>query len=407
MRCQHFRESVTGSTGAVVAGTGSPARTRGRLWCYLTSLLLGLTTSMAVAAGPKNVIFFIGDGMGPEQVRAANYFNGGPLSFEGFPYQGSLTTYAANSSVTDSAAAATALATGHKVDNGVISQARPANSDYPVYGSEMETLLEYFQARGKSTGLVTTTYMTHATPAAFGAHEPSRNNLNGIAADYLNQTRPNVLFGGGANGLSSGTAVSAGYTVVTDQNAHAEFEYEHGNDGKRPIRPDPPALRIRWVGCVTASVRDDRQRPGHPGQRPGWILLDGGRRSDRSCRSQPQHWRNVLETVELGNTVAVAISWAALRNDTLILVAADHETGGLSVIRDNGAGNYPTVSWSTDDHTSVNVPVYAWGPHASLISGILDNTDLFEVVTIPEPSSLVLAVLALFHVLIHRKSYIQ
>ena len=126
---------------------------------------------VAVAAGPQNVIFFIGDGMGPEQVRAANYFNGGPLSFESFAHQGLLTTYAANNSVTDSAAAATALATGCKVDNGVISQARPTNSDYPVYGSELETLLEHFQARGKSTGLVTTTYLTHATPATFDHQE--------------------------------------------------------------------------------------------------------------------------------------------------------------------------------------------------------------------------------------------
>ena len=166
-------------------------------------LLPAVAASTALAAGPKNVIFLIGDGMGPEQVKAANYYNGGSLSFELFPYQGLVTTYAANSSVTDSAAAGTALATGYKVNNGVISQARPANADYPVYGSEMETLLEYYKAEGKSTGLVTTTYMIHATPAAFGAHESSRDNTSGIAADYLNQTRPNVLFGGGFNGMSS------------------------------------------------------------------------------------------------------------------------------------------------------------------------------------------------------------
>jgi alkaline phosphatase len=87
----------------------------------------------------------------------------------------------------------------------------------PGDGSELETMLEYFSYRGKTTGLVTTTYMTHATPAGFGAHEPSRDNLPQIAGDYLNQTRPNVIFGGGANGLSIPDAVAAGYTVVTDR----------------------------------------------------------------------------------------------------------------------------------------------------------------------------------------------
>ena len=89
------------------------------------------------------------------------------------------------------------MATGVKVNSGVISMA------YPGDGSELETLLEYFATQGKRTGLVTTTFITHATPATFGAHEPSRNNTTEIAGDYLNQTRPNVLLGGGGNGLRS------------------------------------------------------------------------------------------------------------------------------------------------------------------------------------------------------------
>ena len=183
----------------------------GFLLLFLFSLVLpGIA---AAGAPPKNVIFLIGDGMGFEQVRAAGmYLNGveGTLSFEYLPYQGQVTTYSADSSVTDSAAAATAMATGTKVDNGVISMAIPGD------GSELETLLEYFRDQGKSTGLVTTTYITHATPAAFGAHEPSRGNTAQIASDYLNQTRPNVLFGGGANGIDPSSAQNAGYTVVTD-----------------------------------------------------------------------------------------------------------------------------------------------------------------------------------------------
>jgi len=149
-------------------------------------VLLGcILTAEPLSATPKNIILLIGDGMGFEQVKAAGmYLNGkaGTLSFESFPNQAEVTTYSADSSVTDSAAAGTAIATGHKVNNGVISMA------YPGDGSELYTLLEYFKERGKSTGLVSTTYMTHATPAVFGAHEPSRNNISEIARDYLNQT---------------------------------------------------------------------------------------------------------------------------------------------------------------------------------------------------------------------------
>ncbi len=131
------------------------------------------------------MIFLIGDGMGFEQVKAGGmYANGqvGTLSFELFPYNGELTTYSADSAVTDSAAAATALATGVKVNSGVISMAIPGD------GSELETLLEYFKVRGKSTGLVTTTTMTHATPASFGAHEFSRQMYEQIADDYRLQS---------------------------------------------------------------------------------------------------------------------------------------------------------------------------------------------------------------------------
>ena len=172
-------------------------------WARVAALL---TFAAGVLFGPgavwgqaRNVILCIGDGMGFEQVRAAGCFaNGaaGTLAFEGLPYQGQVTTRSANAAVTDSAASATAMATGQKVDNGVISMAYPGNH------GELETLLEFFRDRGKRTGLVTTTYMTHATPAAFGAHEPSRSNTSQIAADYLNQTLPTVLLGGGGNGMS-------------------------------------------------------------------------------------------------------------------------------------------------------------------------------------------------------------
>ncbi len=348
------------------------------LTCFL---LLAIAASSALAAGPKNVIFFIGDGMGPEQVKAANYYNGGPLSFELLPYQGLLMTYAANNSVTDSAASGTALATGYKANNGVISEARPANPDYPVFGSEMETLLERAKAEGKSTGLVTTTYLTHATPATFGAHTSNRNNLGDIGNDYLNQTRPNVLFGGGGNGLSTGAAASAGYTVVTDRAAMQALNTQTETMVSGLFGGDHLPYEYDGVGSlphlsemtVTALDILDNDPDGF------FLMVEGGRIDHAGHSNLPRH--NVRETIEFGNSVQEAINWATGRTDTLILVTADHETGGMSVIGDNGPGNYPNISWSSGGHTSVNVPIYAWGAGADLISGVMDNTEMFNVVT--------------------------
>jgi alkaline phosphatase len=344
----------------------------------LIVVLALLSCAVAAQAGPKYVFFFIGDGMGPEQVKAGGmYANGeaGTLSFESFPYQGELTTYSADNAVTDSAAAATALATSFKVNNGVISMA------YPGDGSELQTLLEMSKlSLYKRVGLVTTVYMAHATPAAFGAHEPSRNNYSQIADDYLTQTRPNILFGGSSY---MGGAAGAGYTVVTDlasmfalntdtetmvsgQFGSGYMPYEYDGMGSLPHLSQM---------AVTATDILDNDPDGF------FIMVEGGL-IDQACHSNDIR-RAVHEVVEFSNAVQTAIDWVNTtgQTDVLILVAADHETGGLTVLENNGAGQYPTVSWTTTGHTATNVPVYAWGVNAEMISAVMDNTDMWGVVT--------------------------
>ena len=343
----------------------------------LGALVVLVLVAAPAAAQPRNVIFCIGDGMGPNQVQAGAYFNGAPLSFEALPHQGTVTTYAANSSVTDSAASATAMATGQKVNNGVISQA------YPGDGSDLPTLLEYYKAQGASTGLVTTTYMTHATPAAFGAHEPSRNNNSQIATDYLTQSRPNVLFGGGANGMSVAAAQSAGYTVVTDAASLAALDtnattYASGQFGSSHLPYEFDGLgSLPGLSDMTGTALDilDNDPDGF------FLMVEAGRIDHAGHDNRLD--RNVEETVEFSETVGDILAWAAGRTDTLIIVTADHETGGLTTPVDNGAGNLPTASWTTGGHTGVDVPVYAWGVNAHLVGGVMDNTGFWNVVTAP------------------------
>lgn len=349
--------------------------------CLLFILFLFLLPTENAVSQPNNIIFFIGDGMGFEQVKAAGmYANGveGALSFETFPYQAELTTYAADSPVTDSAAAATAIATGIKVNNGVISRS------YPGDGSELETLLEYFKDMGKMTGLVTTTAITHATPASFGAHVAIRSDFDGIASYYLNQTLPNVLFGGGGSGMTGVSAEQAGYIVVTDRNEMLSIDTENlamvcGLFGNSiPYEYDGVGILPHLSEMTSTAIAILDNDPD------GFFLMVEGGLIDWAGHSN-DIIRNIFETMEFANAVEVAADWARDRTDTLIMVTADHETGGLDVLINNGQGNFPIVTWSTTGHTATNVPIYAWGKNAELVSDVMDNTDLFYVATGQRP----------------------
>ena len=358
--------------------------------------------SATANAGPaKNVILMIGDGMSYEQVKAGSYYLSGAtgnLSFEPY-YKCGVTTYSANASVTDSAAAATAIATGYKVDNGVISQS-PTGNPY-------QTILEKAKALGKRTGLVTTVPITHATPAAFGAHEASRNNYINIGNDYLNSSRPEMILGGGdpARGGSSyfsssqvTTAQSLGYQVAYDYSQMSAWDpasvnralglfagtyltYEYD---RQPSNTEPHLSQMTAKALAIANSDPD-----------GFFLMIEGGMIDQAAHSN-HIGKTTREVVEFHNSVQTVLSWMQGRSDTLLIVTGDHETGGLTVTN-QGAGNYPTASWTTTNHTATNVPLYITGANANLIDsyiqgGVADNTDVFKVMdaalVIPEPSSL-------------------
>jgi alkaline phosphatase len=320
-----------------------------------------------------NIILLIGDGMGFAQVRAASLFETGTevgLSFQAFPIQAEVKTAAFGGVVTDSAAAATAIATGHKVINGVISK---------VLLGDLETLLEYYKRFGKRVGLVSTAHITHATPAAFGAHNLDRSNYEDIASDYLTQSRPHVLFGGGGKGMSQEEAVSAEYDVVETFAELAEIdpdtaEFVSGQfgDGHLPYSFDGlgslPALHQMTEKALEILEKDT----------DGFFLMVEAGRIDHASHGN-DIIRTVYETIELSNTISIILDWAEGRTDTLVLLTADHETGGLAVTEETAIGVTPKVTWSSGGHTGANVPLYVWGKNAELFDvGILDNTDIYR-----------------------------
>jgi alkaline phosphatase len=316
----------------------------------------------------RNVILFVGDGMGFQQVRAGRCFDNGntaPLTFETLPYAAQMTTASASSSVTDSAASATAMATGRKVNNGVVSIALPGD------GVDLQTVLELRKARGQSTGLVTIfNSVADATPAGFGAHTSSRYDKSEIASDFRTGSRPNVLFGKADSAVLASQFTAAGYTYVTDPAAvdGSSLASVLGVFGDTAV-----SLPARTTAALDVLEEDA----------DGFFLMVEQANTD--VEGHLNHLEPVVRAVvELEAAVEAALAWAAGRDDTLIVVLADHETGGLTcTIGDyvaTTAGLVPSsCSFTSTQHTGVNVPVFALGPGAEDVNGTIDNTDVYSL----------------------------
>ena len=369
----------------------------------LLALLLAAVTAIgcapvaAPAVPPKNVIVLIGDGMGFELVRAAGMFaNGrdGTLFMETLPHKAQVVTSMAYTppvattapvapAVTDSAAAASAYATGHKVSKFVLSVAIPGD------GKPLPTAMEQFARQGKMTGLVTTSYLTDATPAAFGAHAGNRGMYAKIAADYF-ALRINVLLGGNNEkdfDLAAASAKTGLYELVTDRAAlnavqprrdtHVlgifakgtmSYEYDYATGVTKSYDSQPHLSEMAAAALKIVSSEPE-----------GFFLVIESGILDKACHAGKLE-RAVYEALEFDKTVKVAMQWASSRDDTLVIVLADHETAGLKVTAANGPGKMPTVTWGATVHTVANVPLYAYGPGSRKVQGTLDNTDIYRLI---------------------------
>ncbi|MCX7817771.1 MAG: alkaline phosphatase [Kiritimatiellae bacterium] len=323
---------------------------------------------------PRHILLFIGDGMGEGQIAAARAWLGRPLVFETYPW-GVLVATESASGLTDSAASSTAISTGRRVGNGVISRALPGT------GEDLRTLGERMIAAGRRVGLVTTSYLLDATPAAFIAHANHRSDWSAIVTAYLATNGPHLLLGGGA-GLSTGELATAGYRVAV--NSHemwsavtggvgrlagvfgAVLPYEIDGLGELPGLEEMTRAALEWV------VRQNA---------PSFLVIEAGR-IDHACHANDL-MRCVGEMWALDQAVAAASAWAESRGDVLIVVAADHETGGLRVIENRGAGQLPVVSWSTTGHTSAPIRAFASGSGADRLLGVRHLVDFCAFLSDP------------------------
>lgn len=348
-------------------------------------ILFGLGLAIMLLAGHaaaqvRSVILMIGDGMGPKQVEAASILihdKPGRLAMQQFPVKGSLTTKSANAEVTDSAAAGTALATGHKTNNGMIS----VSPD----GKALKTILEACRDAGKATGLIATSTITHATPASFAAHVPNRGEEAEIAVQML-ETRPNLMFGGGL-GLFLSRAVKgsarkderdllaeareAGYSVVNDEEemAGASGEYVLGLFGLSSLETGKVGPQI---GAMTAKALELLGSAEN-----GFFLMVEGSQIDWGCHGNEQDYY-LREIKAFDAAVKTAFEFAEAAGDVLVVVTADHETGGMAA-RGKRRRSL-SIHWGGGGHTSTDVPLFAYGPGSKPFAGPHDNTEVPKLI---------------------------
>jgi alkaline phosphatase len=333
----------------------------------------------------RYVILFQGDGMAARHITAGAYYVCGRqpcLSFEWFPNVTTMTHYNAGGGSTDSAASGTAMSTGVKVNNGVISVRLPGD------GGELRTQLEIYRDRGFSTGLVTESTMTDASPAARGAHNASRTATADINNDYLTQTRPNVLLGGGGSGFSTTQAAGLGWTVAADRSALLALDTESltrlaGGFGSGSIPPvGYPGRAATLPTLPEMTLQALKVLDNDP---DGFYVFIEHEGTDTYSHSNDST-NMVRSLAELSDAVQTAVNWVddpetgADWDNTLIVVVGDHETGGISGVVNNGAGVVPSITWTTTGHTQTPVSVYARGAGAAQITGAqIDNTDIFNL----------------------------
>ena len=325
---------------------------------------------------PTNIILLIGDGMGLTQISAAMYSNNNRLALAKFPVIGFHKSHAANELITDSAAGGTAIACGIKTNNG--------NIGTDENGLPTLSILEELDSMNFSTGMIVTSTIVHATPAAFAAHRARREMYEEIALDYLN-ANVDLLIGGGRQYFQN--------REMDDRDLVNEFEnkgyvvmdqlYTTMNKIKWPLdknllyfTADKQPLTVSGGrDYLSFAVRQGVQYLEQKSNKGFFLLVEG---SQIDWMNHANDGRGVvMETLDFDRAIWEAIQYANKKGNTLVLVTADHESGGMSIEADSRM-NKLKYGFTTNGHTAAMIPVFAYGPGSSLFRGIYENTSIYH-----------------------------
>ena len=321
----------------------------------------------------KNVILMIGDGMSLMHIQAAWTCNRGHLWLENAQFTGLSKTPATNRLITDSGSGGTSLATGYKTRYHAVG----VDED----GNKLKSLVDYAKEAGKSAGVAVTCRLWDATPCDFLSHNIDRDNEQELRAEMANSP-VDYVFGGGAKFFTNrkdGRNIfkeleKKGYKVFTSRKDLETISKEKGNSKVYcvPFEVDTPLPDERGDLLARASIAGmnllNQNKNGF------FMMVEGSQLDDYGHFNQLDML--MKETLDFDQTFGSIIKWAAEDGETLVVVTADHETGGMTVLGGDYKEGRVEVNFSTKNHSGTMVPVYAFGPGSENFSGFMDNTDI-------------------------------
>ena len=319
----------------------------------------------------KNIIVMIGDGMGLEQVSCGWVLNGGHLNLDNFQYTGLSRTYATDRLITDSCAGGSALATGVKT--------RYYYMGVDPEGNPVQSALRRAQEKGMKTGVAVTCRINDATPLDFVGHSLDRDDEEVNAAQYVD-SNVDFLTGGGIRFWQNRAdgrdlvqeMVDKGYTFVDNRE-----DLNKVHDGRvlglfAPLEMEPALDRgpvLEDCAMKAIELLDNKK---------GFFLMIEGSSIDDWCHKKKVGYM-AEELFDFDRTIGKVLEWAEKDGHTLVVVTADHATGGLTLLDGNLEGRNVKVNFSTKGHNGILVPVYAYGPHAEEFVGIHENAEIGQI----------------------------
>ena len=319
-----------------------------------------------------NVILLIGDGMGLSQLSAAFYYGESPSNFNRFKEIGFINTSSSSDTITDSGAGGTAFAIGEKTYNGAIG----VNAD----SISIPNIVEILSKEGYNTGVISTSSITHATPACFYAHVISRGMQDDIA-EQLVESNVDFFAGGGTSFFSNRKdsldlmkKLADNGFVINHETTSEKFDINNKYGFLMAENGMPTMLENRgdFLPDYTKLALDYFDQSDE-----SFFLMVEGSQIDWAGHSNDADYL-IAEMLDFDKTVGVAMDFAEKNQNTLVIVLADHETGGFTLAANSG--DYSTIKpgFATYEHSTTLIPVLAFGPGADNFKGIYQNNEIFH-----------------------------
>jgi len=317
-----------------------------------------------------NIIMMIGDGMGISQISSSMYSSNNYTPLERSEFVGLIKTHSLDDLVTDSAASGTALSSGVKTYNGVLGLDQNYN---PV-----KTILEICRDEGYMTAIIVTSTIVHATPAAYYSKSKSRYEYQKIA-DELLKSNVNFFVGGGEKYFNNRDdkrnlmEEMRNYSFVNSLEDYRNINSK--NIGFFTAYDDPIQKNFGREPSLDDIIEATIQKLKNF-DNPFFILVEGSQIDWAEHDNDPEYL--LSEMLEFDEAIDISYKYAEESKNTLVVVTADHETGGAAIVSGNLEESVVKINYSSEDHTSEMVPVFSIGPYSENFKGVYDNTEIFN-----------------------------